>query len=34
MLAVCETAAHLDVLVTRGSAAVARDDGVEWYRAA
>jgi glyoxylase-like metal-dependent hydrolase (beta-lactamase superfamily II) len=32
MLAVCETAAHLDVLVARGPVAVERDAGVEWYR--
>ena len=33
MLAVIETAAHLDVLVARGSVAMALDDGVEWYSA-
>jgi glyoxylase-like metal-dependent hydrolase (beta-lactamase superfamily II) len=32
MLAVCETAAHLDVLVARGPVAVERDAGLEWYR--
>jgi glyoxylase-like metal-dependent hydrolase (beta-lactamase superfamily II) len=33
MLAVSETVAHLDVLVARGQAVTAREDGTDWYTA-